>query len=103
VNQCAERLVNDVKKWENTQPKDEDEEFDQQFFKEDYEKEEQEEIIYNAKNRGVEVYTILKNTLGVGSGETVNKEGSRENTEFYKRIALKERRKAEKLIAGHKR
>ena len=103
MKQCAEILENDVKKWEEAQPKSDDDDDDEEFLKGDYEKEEQEEIIYKSKNRGVEVYNILRIALGNGSGDNINTEGSRETTDFYKRIALKERRKADRLIASHKK
>ena len=85
--------------------KDEEEEQEEQETKDfegDYEKEDQDKIIFEAKNRDPEVYVILKQTLKGKSGSSAKNEANRETINFYKKIALKEKRKADGLMAAPK-
>jgi len=86
----------------STLEKEETEEGDDQDFEGDYEKEDQDKIIYEAKNREPEVYAILKQTLKGKGGSSAKNEANRETLNFYKKIAMKEKRKADGMMVGPK-
>lgn len=71
-------------------------------FEGDYEKDDQERIIYEVKNRDPEVYAILKQTLKGKGGSSAKNEANRETMNFYKKIVMKEKRKADGMMAAPK-
>jgi len=86
----------------STLEKEETEEGEVEDFEGDYEKDDQDKIIYEAKNREPEVYAILKQTLKGKGGSSAKNEANRETLNFYKKIAMKEKRKADGMMVGPK-